>query len=280
LTAIGTTGYAEIEGLSFHPTDGKLYGFAKGDGLLEIDTATAASKLIVPTKIQVEDLTWNNDGSLLYAAQDTNLYKYDGHTLDFACDLPGHTEALEMLPDNHLLIGVHGKSNILDFQVMDLATCNLVQGVSIPTSDYNDVEGIAWQSCESLEILKTLNTPENSLASNTFNDLQTFPEFEPFKKEELDPFVRMNVFFGTISSSGECVKGSGEVREWGLIQAYGIIGVGHLKDPSGAYIGDKDSDRGVEWLSINGRHWRGKGGGAFVYDGKWCLKLIEIVDES
>lgn len=143
LTDMGATGFAEIEGLSFHPVNDKLYGFAKGDGLIEIDSATAASLLIIPTDVQVEDLTWNNDGSLLYAAQDTNLWVYDGESLQKACDLPGHTEALEMLPDNHLLIGMHGNKNILDFQIMNLATCDLVQGINIPTK-YNDVEGIAY----------------------------------------------------------------------------------------------------------------------------------------
>lgn len=145
LTAIDATGFAEIEGLSFHPTNGKLYGFAKGDGLLKINPTTAVSQLIVPTDVQIEDLTWNNDGSLLYAAQDTNLWVYDGENLQKACNLFGHTEALEMLPNNHLLVGVHGNKNILDFKVIDLATCNLVQGVSIPTN-YDDIEGIAYST--------------------------------------------------------------------------------------------------------------------------------------
>ncbi len=47
-----------------------------------------------------------------------------------------------MLPDNLLLLGVHGNQNILNFKVMDLATCDLVQGVGIPTK-YDDVEGMA-----------------------------------------------------------------------------------------------------------------------------------------
>jgi hypothetical protein len=154
LTDKGSTGFAEIEGLSFRPTteDGKLYGFAKGDGLLEIDPDTAKSDLIVSTKIKVEDLTWNNDGTLLYAALDDKLWVYDPNSQKFSktCNLPGHTEALEMLPDNHLLIGVHGNQNILDFQVMDLASCNFnLEASAKIATDYNDVEGIAWpkQAC-------------------------------------------------------------------------------------------------------------------------------------
>ncbi|EDN72822.1 hypothetical protein BGS_0480 [Beggiatoa sp. SS] len=99
--------------------------------------------MVLPSSVQIEDLTWNNEGTQLYGAQDTNLWVSDGQNVEKACDLPGHTEALEMLPDNQLLLGVHGNKHILNFEIMDLTTCDLVQGVGIPT-DYNDVEGIAW----------------------------------------------------------------------------------------------------------------------------------------
>lgn len=143
LNDMGSTGFAEIEGLTFR-ADGTLWAWAKGDGLISIDPQNGPDgTLVFSSKLKVEDLTWNNDGTLLYAAQDTNLWVSDGQNVEKACDLRGHTEALEMLPDNRLLLGVHGNKNILEFEVMDLATCELVQGVGIPT-DYDDVEGIAW----------------------------------------------------------------------------------------------------------------------------------------
>jgi hypothetical protein len=142
LKKIGSTGFAEIEGLSFH-NNGTLWGWAKGDGLIKINPKTAASQMIISTDIQVEDLTWNNDGTLLYVAQDTHLLVYDRVEIKKACDLPGHTEALEMLPDNTLLVGIHGQKKLLDFQVINLETCETVIGVGIPT-EYDDVEGIAW----------------------------------------------------------------------------------------------------------------------------------------
>jgi hypothetical protein len=115
-----------------------------GEGLISIDPKNGPSgSLVFSSKVKVEDLTWNNDGTKLYAAQDTNLWVSDGQRVEKACDLPGHTEALEMLPDNRLLIGVHGKQNLLEFEVIDIDTCDLVQQVGIPT-DYDDVEGIAW----------------------------------------------------------------------------------------------------------------------------------------
>ena len=60
-------------------------------------------------------------------------YGHDGFVL----------EALEMLPNNTLLVGIHGQTKLLEFQAIDLATCEAVLGVGIPTK-HNDVEGIAW----------------------------------------------------------------------------------------------------------------------------------------
>jgi hypothetical protein len=128
--------------LSFD-TKGTLWAWAKGDGLIQINPQTGVGTLIIPSSVAVEDITWNNDNTLLYAAQNTNLWVYDGNEVKRACDLPGHTEALEMLPNNTLLVGIHGQTKLLEFQAIDLATCEAVLGVGIPTN-YDDMEGIAW----------------------------------------------------------------------------------------------------------------------------------------
>lgn len=147
LTEIGNTGFAEIEGLSFDK-DGTLWAWAKGDGLIQIDTQTGVGTLMIPSPVAVEDITWNNDSTLLYAAQDKHLWVYDGNAVKKTCDLPGHTEALEMLPNNTLLVGIHGQTKLLEFQAIDLTTCETVLGVGIPTH-YDDMEGIAYpvQAC-------------------------------------------------------------------------------------------------------------------------------------
>jgi len=143
LTEIGQTGFNEIEGLSFDKA-GTLWAWAKGDGLIQIDPQTGVGTLMIPSSLRIEDITWNNDDSLLYGAQGTALWVYDGQDLKKACDLPGQTEGLEMLPNNTLLIGVHGQNHLLDFKVIDLASCDIVAGVGIPTEQYDDVEGIAY----------------------------------------------------------------------------------------------------------------------------------------
>lgn len=150
LTDLGSTGFAEIEALTFHP-NGTLWAWAKGDGLISIDWQNGSTgTLIFPSPVGVEGLTWNQDGTLLYAAQGSTLWVSDGHMVEKACDLPGQTEALEMLPDNLLLVGVHGKNKILEFKVMDLITCDWTEGVGIST-DYDDVEGIAWSAAKACQ---------------------------------------------------------------------------------------------------------------------------------
>jgi hypothetical protein len=142
LNDLGYTGFDEIEGLSFQADT--LWAWAKGDGLISINPQNGVTgALVFPSPVQVEDLTWNNEGTRLYAVQDTTLWVSDGQSIEQSCDLPGHTEAIEMLPNNFLLLGIHGNRNILNFKIMDLATCVLLPGAGVPTN-YNDVEGIAW----------------------------------------------------------------------------------------------------------------------------------------
>ena len=171
LQPIGRTGFAEVDSLSFHQ-DGTLWGWAKGDGLIKIDLGNGQGTLVVPSLVKVEDITWNNDGTLLYAAQNQTLWVYDGQIVKKACNLPGETEALEMLPNEQLLLGLHGHNTLLAFQILDLQTCDIVEGVGIHTG-YNDVEGIAWpqnaclcnspqakeQVAEAMNLLAGLKTP-------------------------------------------------------------------------------------------------------------------------
>ena len=157
LTSIGFTGYKEIDGLSFHP-DGTLWGWATGDGLVTIDTATGQANLEVPYSGEVEDLTWNNAGTILYGVGNivdgssdtgTKLLSYDGTILTTVCEELTQSleiEALDTLPDDTLIFGLHGK-NSLPLGVIDVNTCQIVAEQEISTS-YNDVEGIAWPNCQ------------------------------------------------------------------------------------------------------------------------------------
>jgi hypothetical protein len=157
LTDIGTTGLKEIDGLSFHP-DGTLWGWSTGDGLVTIDTVTGKANLEVSYSSEVEDLTWNNAGTILYGVGNivdgssdagTKLLSYDGTTLTTVCEELTQSleiEALDTLPDDTLIFGLHGKNN-LPVGVIDVQTCKIVAEQEISTG-YNDVEGIAWPNCQ------------------------------------------------------------------------------------------------------------------------------------
>jgi hypothetical protein len=49
---------------------------------------------------------------------------------------------LDTLPDNTLIFGLHDKTG-LPLGVIDVTNCQIIAEIEI-TTDYNDVEGIAW----------------------------------------------------------------------------------------------------------------------------------------
>jgi hypothetical protein len=152
LTGIGSTSFKKIDGLSFHP-DGTLWGWATGNGLVIIDTTTGQAKLVAAYPGEVEDLTWNTAGTILFGIDNlqnnpdagVKLLAYDGNTIETICEELTQSleiEALDTLPDDTLIFGLHGKKN-LPVGVIDTTNCQIIAEPEIAT-DYNDVEGIAW----------------------------------------------------------------------------------------------------------------------------------------
>jgi hypothetical protein len=132
LTKRFSTGFAEIESLSFHP-DGTLWGWAKGDGLIKINVQTDKSDLIIPTSVQVADIRWNHDGTQLYAALGASLWTYDGQNVKQVCDLSGYTQSLEILSEDMLLIELYGQKTVLAFDAINWKTCKIMaeRGVAL-----------------------------------------------------------------------------------------------------------------------------------------------------
>ncbi len=156
LTEIGSTGFKEIEGLSFK-ADGTLWAWSKGDGLIKVNPETAESELILPSEVEIEALTWK-DEKVLYLAQGTDLWVYDGKDLELACDISEQTqgksvEALEMTASNTMLVGLHGKRGLLQFIVLSVEPCFIFRNREF-ASEHNDVEGIAYTEVRPLSIGK------------------------------------------------------------------------------------------------------------------------------
>jgi cysteine-rich repeat protein len=162
LFPVGSTGFKEIEDLTFSPfsSDGTtLYAWAKGDGLITIDDLTTGeSTLISPyNKSLIEGLTLKkNEGNVFFGAVGTDLWQYDkdADTLKVICPngLLGETEALEIIPDGLiirdslitpdglLLVGTHNVP--FGLHAFDAQKCKIIEAETL-SNQFNDVEGIA-----------------------------------------------------------------------------------------------------------------------------------------
>jgi len=200
LIDIGSTGFKEIDGLSFHP-DGTLWGWASGDGLVTIDSTTGKTRLVATHSGEVEDLTWNTAGTMLFGVENlrnnpdagVKLLAYDGNTVTTVCEELTQSleiEALDTLPDDTLIFGLHGK-NGLPLGVVNVETCQIVAETEIAT-DYNDVEGIAWPNCQNsdevspkVRKIAVVSRKENFSSGHSFIDiLEKDFEYVSAKKDE------------------------------------------------------------------------------------------------
>ena len=151
LTLVGPLGFDNVVALAFHP-DGSLWGWSD-QGLLQIDPYTGIATLITPAVnlFPVQDLAWEPQGNLLYAAVNdmpphSSLWVYDQDHWQRVCEgLPPKVEALEFRPDGFLLYGFH-QDQQLSIHLYDPVTCHTII-TNWLTTDYNDIEGIAWPLC-------------------------------------------------------------------------------------------------------------------------------------
>ncbi|MDM8559725.1 S8 family serine peptidase [Candidatus Parabeggiatoa sp. HSG14] len=160
LTSIGNTGFGEVSAISFRKENSvddsvqfTLWGWADSEGLIQINTSTGVGTMIAAASFAIEDITWSNDGKLLYGVEETILYQYNSVTGELiqACDnFPSEVEAIEILPDGQLLIALH-EANDPSIHSFNIATCSIDVSIEIPPpvnspidTPYNDIEGITW----------------------------------------------------------------------------------------------------------------------------------------
>jgi len=186
LISIGSTGFKEIDGLSFHP-DGTLWGWATGDGLVTIDTTTGQANLVAAYPGEIEDLTWNTAGTILFGVANlrnnpdagVKLLAYDGNTVATVCEELTQSleiEALDTLPDDTLIFGIHNKTS-LPLGVVDVTNCQITAETEIATN-YNDVEGIAWptKACASQEVARSCQEIKENAPSSEDGIYQIDPD--------------------------------------------------------------------------------------------------------
>ncbi|EDN70261.1 hypothetical protein BGP_1685 [Beggiatoa sp. PS] len=174
---LGSTPCKEVDALAFHP-NGTLWAWGQDCGLFRIDNPLAPERAenVIPSngKIEVEDMTWNTAGTILYGVENLHgghnpdghgapedsadedldfdegvrlwAYNFGSGTMNTLCDdFMGslkEVEAMETLPDDSLILGFHGSNN-LTFGVVNTQTCQMTMKEEL-TTPHNDIEGIAW----------------------------------------------------------------------------------------------------------------------------------------
>ena len=158
----------EISGLSFSP-DGQLWGWAEECGLLKINKDDASAELVVyhvdvdtacldpnPSRFtgnSIEDLTWDEEGKVIYAAEGNRLWKYTyaSGMLELVMTMPkglGAIEMMETIPHGGgLLVGQQNKTASLGLQLLNPETAEIEEGINVDTKGYYDIEGVAWPAC-------------------------------------------------------------------------------------------------------------------------------------
>jgi len=148
LRAIGSTGFEDISGLAFDD-HGKLWVWAKGQGLATLETDTGTGKLELPSTVELADLTWDATYQVLYGVIGKELWSYapaNGKVNKVCGGLPPKTEAVKVLPSSILpeglvLLGSHHNKK-LELQAYEIATCTPRKEFNFAIG-YDDVEGLA-----------------------------------------------------------------------------------------------------------------------------------------
>jgi len=77
-----------------------LFSLGSFLSLCKIESGVCERTEIVVSGAKVEGMIWDSDGSVLYGASGTVLYKYDNDVVVKVCDdFPSQVEALDMLAD-------------------------------------------------------------------------------------------------------------------------------------------------------------------------------------
>jgi len=151
LTWVGASGFGEINGLSFR-ADGSLWGWATDVGLIQLDPQTGQGAVVMAATGTIEDLSWDNEGVILYAVAQRQLWAFNSQTQWVSrlnCTLPASKiEVLEMLPSGELLFAIH-QDRAVSLHALSLSDCTVVSvdlPVGLGDTKLNDIEGLAWAS--------------------------------------------------------------------------------------------------------------------------------------
>jgi len=126
-----------------------LWGWAKGQGLVILDTETGQGNLELPSSIELADLSWDSNYQILYGVMGKELWSYDpnnGAANELCDNLPRKTEAVKALPISVSPIGIvwigSHNNRQTELQAYEIATCQPQKNLNLSIG-YDDVEGLA-----------------------------------------------------------------------------------------------------------------------------------------
>jgi hypothetical protein len=148
LNSLGDLGLSDVSGLSFNPMTGLLWGWSPNNGLFWIDVNQLP---LLPqfewlSTMRIDDLTWNEEGTVLYLAQRNKVLRYEGNETKptLFCTLPEKRkiEAVEMIPGNVLLMGIDGKDIVYTAVNVDNNKNCIIEPFDTLETPYQDIEGM------------------------------------------------------------------------------------------------------------------------------------------
>lgn len=170
LTGVGQLCVSEADGITFNLADNTLWGWGQSQGIFHIlrDTDGAldlsSCQIVFSNTSEIEDLTWNNEGTVLYGignafegdhdvSQDSDkprsviAFMPTTGTVEAVCgeaiaSIPSEIEGLEMQPDGSLILTYHNINEISVQTTIDPVTCDIGNSVRNPTR-FNDIEALA-----------------------------------------------------------------------------------------------------------------------------------------
>jgi hypothetical protein len=150
----------DLDGIAFNPlnpSSNSLYGWAKGHGLITIDTDTGDCNSILNDSLhEIEAMTWDVYGTLYYAIEgDSTLWTYPSSAQ--SCSLPSNqVEAMEWIVGK-LYFSIHDNTQRQLYE-LNLDNCTDVRQTLI-NKPFEDIEGIAAPHKPCLELVQNVVVP-------------------------------------------------------------------------------------------------------------------------
>jgi len=193
-TVVGPIGFPDVDGISFHPLNGFLYGVTYGSNqLIQINTITGQGTLVasdVITGRRLEDIAIHPNGNAYVLTSGPRIYLIDLATGAKVAKwvLSGATslESLVWSPDGQTLYSAADRNG-----TKDLVTIQLLAGevgtitfVSQDASGFSDIEALAFLGRRTVRALQAAMAPApvdtDALAPRTSRLLQNVPNpFNP-----------------------------------------------------------------------------------------------------